>query len=507
MLVPMAIEHKNGQVFLVKQCPKCGPSETLISSDAERYDNKRRLSADISATGCHLNCTQCGIHKKPNMLFVDLTNRCNLNCPICINNTPSMGFLFEPPIEYFDTIFKYYAQFEEPPAIQLFGGEPTVRNDLLDIIKLALSYGLRPRLVTNGLRLADPEYCRQIVESRATILIAYDGADPETYRVHRGNEKCLQTKLKAIENIGRVKGAKVVLMTLMAKGFNDQKLTELFQFCHERKFIRAVDFMPLAHSWTSDDIKIEAQRTTLEDVELAVQDAFPDDRIDFLPAAFWGTIRNIIRVFTSRTIPFAGAHPNCESMYLLVSDGGQYVPISRYLKTSLLDLAADLIALEKRLGVRLEKPKPSAGGVASSRRPLRNAVLKARLIASLAVLFRRHVRAGSLFKGRGTAGKTAHAARFFLKLALGRRTAPALEKHTNAQAVFQVIVLPFEDLENMETERLELCPAGFAYVDPDDGQVKHVPSCAWRLHKKRMMMKISEHYKTKTPEAREPTLV
>ena len=93
---------------------------------------------------CSLNCTKCQIDHKPNMVFLDVTNRCNMNCPICINNTPSMGFLFEPPIEYFDTIFKHFAQITPKPSIQLFGGEPTVRNDLFDIIKLGFKNTMAP---------------------------------------------------------------------------------------------------------------------------------------------------------------------------------------------------------------------------------------------------------------------------------------------------------------------------------------------------------------------------
>jgi uncharacterized radical SAM superfamily Fe-S cluster-containing enzyme len=85
-------------------------------------------------------------------VFLDVTNRCNSNCPICINNTPSMGFLFEPPLEYFENVFQQLSRYDPKPVVQLFGGEPTVRRDLFEIIRLARSAGLRPRVVTNGLK-------------------------------------------------------------------------------------------------------------------------------------------------------------------------------------------------------------------------------------------------------------------------------------------------------------------------------------------------------------------
>jgi uncharacterized radical SAM superfamily Fe-S cluster-containing enzyme len=124
-LVPSATTERGGKVFLVKNCTRCGTTETLVSSDAKRYREKQFLDGGFDHKACQLNCLQCH-HRQPlNMVFVDLTNRCNMNCPICINNTPSMGFLFEPPLEYFDKIFKYLSTLNPRPAIQLFGGEPT----------------------------------------------------------------------------------------------------------------------------------------------------------------------------------------------------------------------------------------------------------------------------------------------------------------------------------------------------------------------------------------------
>ena len=102
-LVTATHEERDGRVFLVKDCPDCGPTETLISCDAERYFTKRSLDGEHEEpAGCMLKCIDCERKNQPSFVFVDITNRCNSNCPICINNTPSMGFLFEPPIEYFE---------------------------------------------------------------------------------------------------------------------------------------------------------------------------------------------------------------------------------------------------------------------------------------------------------------------------------------------------------------------------------------------------------------------
>ena len=100
------------------------------------------------------------------MVFVDLTNRCNMNCPICVANVPWMGFDYYPPLAYFQKVFKGLAAWDPPPVIHLFGGEPTMRDDLLEIIDYAHGLGLRVHLVTNGLKLADKADSKAIATGR-----------------------------------------------------------------------------------------------------------------------------------------------------------------------------------------------------------------------------------------------------------------------------------------------------------------------------------------------------
>jgi uncharacterized radical SAM superfamily Fe-S cluster-containing enzyme len=488
-LVPSASTERAGKVFLIKNCPKCGTTETLASSDAKRYKEKQCLDGGFEHQVCKLNCLHCD-HRQPlNLIFVDITNRCNLNCPICINNTPSMGFLFEPPLDYFDKIFKHISTFEPRPAINIFGGEPTVRNDLFDIIKMVKSYGLTPRVVTNGLKLADEEYCRKLIGTGATILIAYDGANPETYRILRGSAKALELKQKALENIRKIGGAKVGLMTLAAKGFNDHELRDLVGFCHDRReFIRAIYFMPLAHSWNSQDFDLEPERMTTEDVEDIVAAAYPEEKIEFLPAGFLGELRALTTCLRIKPLPLLGAHPNCESLYLLISDGKGYVPLSRYLKGSAFDVAQALREADRRLQKHLP-PNGKPNGWKSK-------LLFLRAILTAAQEVRPHVRIGQLIKGRGMA-KLYHALAVPLGFLMGYRSRKIYDRHTNIQGALQLIVLPFEDRNNVESHRMERCPNAFAYYDPKKDRVGTVPTCAWAVFLKTEVMRgIAEYYGT-----------
>ena len=485
-IVPASVTEREGKMYLVKDCPDCGQTETLISGDAERYLAKRQMDCGFEYRSCKLDCLNCKHSQHPTLIFVDITNRCNLNCPICINNTPSMGFLFEPPIEYFDKIFKHFSTFDPRPAIQLFGGEPTVRDDLLDIVKLAKSYGLAARVVTNGVKLADPEYCRPFVDLRATMLVSYDGKNPEIYEKMRGSAKLLDLKVKGIDNLDAMKGSKIVLMTLIARGFNDHELPDFFDFAHKRLHsIRAIYFMPLAHTWSPEDWDFEPERTTTEDVENMIDEAFPDDHVEFLPAGFLGQLQALLGALGVKPLPFVGAHPNCESMYLLFSNGEKYVPLSRFLKTPLADLTTALREANEKMVPHMPKSGKPTG------------LVRARAMAVLLGVLRRHIHLARLAKGKGI-GKLYHVLATLLGFAVRRKSRIVLERHTNVQSVLQIILLPFEDKSNIETDRLERCPAGFGFVDTRDDQVKWVPVCAWGLHKTRAMREIADYYDKKS---------
>ncbi len=492
--MPTKSEQRGDRVFLVKECPTCGVTEALISGDVGRYTEKRSLDSGYEYKTCLLNCLECKHRPHPTFVFVDVTNRCNLNCPICINNTPSMGFVFEPPIEYFEKIFEHFSHDDPPPAVQLFGGEPTVRKDLIDIIRLAKSYGFPTRVVTNGLKLADEDYCRELVKTKATILLAYDGANPETYRILRADEGTLELKRKALDNIGKIGGAKVALMTCVARDFNDEEYSELFELCHERRdYIRGVYFMPLVKTWDSAEFHLDPDRLTTEDIEAGVAACFPDEHVDFIPAGCLGDIPTVMKHFGIKPPPFRGAHPNCESMYLLISDGAKYLPLAHYLRGSAKELIEALTALEERLFRRAARADTSLGGRLLARLGLRGAYLSARGKLSAVRTIKRHMYLGRALKGKGI-GKLGHGLAALFGLLCRRKSRLVLEAHTTVQGALQLIILPFEGSSGLETDRLERCPNAFAFLDPEDGVVKTVPVCAWGKHKRAVLSKVSDYY-------------
>ncbi len=93
-------------------------------------------------------------HPKPVMAMVEITRRCNLACPVCFADTGSAAG--DPSLsEVGGYLRNLLAVTGMPIPIQISGGEPTLREDLPDIIALAGKMGFSHiDLVTNGVRIA-----------------------------------------------------------------------------------------------------------------------------------------------------------------------------------------------------------------------------------------------------------------------------------------------------------------------------------------------------------------
>jgi len=106
------------------------------------------------------------------------TRKCNLSCSYCkIRRSPLYADELDTE-EAKDAVS--FIGYNWPGApIVFFGGEPTVRNDLPDVIKHAVESKVKPIVISNSLRvLEDEEYRIRLVESGLkNWSISYDGPD------------------------------------------------------------------------------------------------------------------------------------------------------------------------------------------------------------------------------------------------------------------------------------------------------------------------------------------
>ena len=136
-----------------------------------------------------------------------------------------------------------------PFNIQLSGGEPTMRDDLDQIIALGREKGFAFfQLNTNGLRLAnEPGYAAQLKAAGVSVVfLQFDGLDDEIYRTLRG-APLLETKIRAIDRC-KDAGLPVVLVPTVAPGVNDHALGDILRFALSgAPQIRGVHIQPISY--------------------------------------------------------------------------------------------------------------------------------------------------------------------------------------------------------------------------------------------------------------------
>src|SRR5579875_241955 len=217
--------EENGAVFMEKTCPTHGYFRDKIYADVKLYlkmeqwyfgDNRGLSNPAIpSATRCPDQCGLCSMHTSHTGLAnVDLTNRCNLTCPVCFANANAAGYLYEPT---YDEVVRMLETLltQKPVAsdrVQFSGGEPTVHPNFLKIVKTAHEMGFEYIQVnTNGIKSADLEFAQACKEAGVeSFYLQFDGIDDAIFKKTRG-EPLLEYKFKTIENARKV-GLSVILV-------------------------------------------------------------------------------------------------------------------------------------------------------------------------------------------------------------------------------------------------------------------------------------------------------
>lgn len=206
---------EKGQIYMEKSCPEHGSWRTLIwEGDAESYREWAARDchtppelpfARDAEKGCPNDCGLCTNHKQAICCtLLELTNCCNLSCPVCFasaGNSEPRDLTLDEISQQYDHLMSHGG----PYNIQLSGGEPTVRDDLAEIIALGKVKGFTFfQLNTNGVRLAEEEgYTDYLAKAGvSTVFLQFDGLDDEIYRVLRGRA-LKDIKLRAIENCKR----------------------------------------------------------------------------------------------------------------------------------------------------------------------------------------------------------------------------------------------------------------------------------------------------------------
>lgn len=248
----------DGFIHMEKTCPEHGSFDTLIWEagivDYLKWDTsgggKNSPPVTVPAVnGCPADCGLCEAHESAGCcVLLEVTNRCNLRCPVCFASAGEAAPR-DPGLDGISALYDMLMSRGGPFNIQLSGGEPTVRDDLPEIIALGREKGFTFfQLNTNGLRLAEePGYAEKLARAGASCaFLQFDGLRDADYTALRGRP-LLDIKLRAIEACAAAR-LPVVLVPTVAPGVNDGELGDILRFAAERMpQVRGVHFQPVSY--------------------------------------------------------------------------------------------------------------------------------------------------------------------------------------------------------------------------------------------------------------------
>lgn len=245
------VRQKDGQIHLEKTCSDHGAWSVPVWRGKVDFDLWTQYMEPLTGdagTRCPENCGICGEHEIGTCCcLLEVTRRCNLRCRFCFadGGRPEV----DPSLEEMKTAIRDIVRQCGNPLLQLSGGEPTLRDDLPELVRYAKEAGCSyVQINTNGIRLArDPEYAKKLRDAGLDIVfLQFDGTRGDIYEFLRGQD-LLEIKKQAIRvctdlHIG------VTLVPTVVPGVNSDNLGELITFAREQvPGVRGIHFQPVSY--------------------------------------------------------------------------------------------------------------------------------------------------------------------------------------------------------------------------------------------------------------------
>ena len=138
--------------------------------------------------------------------------------------------------------------------IRLTGGEPLLRRDICEFIKM-LPQELDLAMTTNGLLLE--KFAKQLAESGLKrVTVSLDALDVETFQAMGDTNETPETVLRGIE-AARMAGLKVKINTVIRAGYNEHSVEKIAErFFGTEVIVRYIEFMDVGetNSWDTREV-------------------------------------------------------------------------------------------------------------------------------------------------------------------------------------------------------------------------------------------------------------
>jgi uncharacterized radical SAM superfamily Fe-S cluster-containing enzyme len=371
-LLKARVYERQKKVFIKRNCPEHGVFDELYWESASEFERARRYANKSSGVGsfnvnltknngsnCPFDCGLCTNHKNHSAIAnIVLTNRCDLSCWYCFFYAKEGDAIYEPSLSQIDLMLSSLKKQKPvaPNAVQFTGGEPTLRQDLIKIIKLAKKKGFEHiQLNTHGINFAlNPGLAKKIARAGVTtIYLSFDGVSEKTnpknhYEVPRILEECRKANLS------------VVLVPAIIKGVNDSEVGEIISFAlRNLDVVRGVNFQPVSFVGRMPKSLRAKERITIPCVSKLIEEQTNKTihAKDFFSVPCIYSITDFVEALTNSRQYSLNTHFACGVATYLFVDGKKVIPLPRFFGVdsffSYLKDSAGLIRKANARGIKI----------------------------------------------------------------------------------------------------------------------------------------------------------
>jgi len=345
------IVERDGQVWMVKDCPQHGKIEDMMAVDVRflEWIEKNFPGRDIPSHNdkdLHNHGSSTIKHGRGSVLTVDLTNRCNMMCDPCFMDANQVGYVHEltwPDIqEIMDNAMQIKPR--RQMSIQFSGGEPTMSPFFLDAVKHARKLGFSStQAASNGIEFAkSKEFCRAAAEAGLRyVYLQFDGIGNDA-NSHRQVGNLFDVKLRAINNLHEA-GVEIILVVTLVNGLNNDQVGSILRFAMDNpKKIAFISFQPVSFTGRDEEITAERrlrQRYTLSHLahDVKQQVGITEPTRDWFPLSLMGSFADFADLAHGSEREWGqvscGCHPNCGvgTALMINKETKEMVPVPQFL--------------------------------------------------------------------------------------------------------------------------------------------------------------------------------
>ncbi|MBU3904652.1 MAG: radical SAM protein [Nanoarchaeota archaeon] len=342
-ILDATIFEEDNKVFIKKTCPEHGEVVEVYWENAEMYKKASKWAADGRGIDnpnielkneCPKNCGLCEMHKSHTALGnIVVTNRCDLACWYCFFFASKMGYVYEPTQDQIREMLRNMRK-EKPVrcnAVQFTGGNPEVREDFIDIIKIAKEEGydhIQPNVNGTHRMWKDLQFVKDMQSAGAHITyLSFDGTNPKTnpknhWEVPHILKNCKEAKMR------------VVLVPTVIKGVNDHDVGNIIKFGLKNiDVVRAINFQPVSLVGRMPREERQKNRITIPKVVKNIEEQ-TDGMIvkdDWYPIPVTVGISRIVGALRGRSTYQLTPHFACGMSTFVYKDGDKVVPLPRFI--------------------------------------------------------------------------------------------------------------------------------------------------------------------------------